>query len=103
MTLVFGVSALTTNQSTSPSGEFSLAPGYLRAARVSDTRTRFGYLATWPRKWSRPPPITDRQRRELQRLAARPDSQIDFSDAPEGRPRGRPTSRWDVFTGRPSS
>ena len=33
-------------------------------------------------------PITDRQRRELRRLAARPDSQIDFSDAPEGRPRG---------------
>jgi uncharacterized protein (DUF4415 family) len=32
-------------------------------------------------------PITDRQRRELQRLAARPDSQIDFSDAPEGKPR----------------
>ena len=32
-------------------------------------------------------PITDKQRRELQRLAARPDSQIDFSDAPEGRPR----------------
>jgi uncharacterized protein (DUF4415 family) len=32
-------------------------------------------------------PITDKQRRELQRLAARPDSQIDFSDAPEGKPR----------------
>ena len=32
-------------------------------------------------------PITDKQRRELLRLAARPDSQIDFSDAPEGRPR----------------
>ena len=32
-------------------------------------------------------PITDKQRRELQRLAARPDSQIDFSDAPEASPR----------------
>jgi uncharacterized protein (DUF4415 family) len=32
-------------------------------------------------------PITDRQRRELQRLADRPDSQIDYSDAPEGSPR----------------
>ncbi len=32
-------------------------------------------------------PITDKQRRELQRLAARPDSKIDFSDAPEGNPR----------------
>ena len=32
-------------------------------------------------------PITDKQRRELQGLAARPDSQIDFSDAPEGNPR----------------
>ena len=31
--------------------------------------------------------ITDKQRRELQRLAVRPDSEIDFSDAPEGRPR----------------
>ena len=30
--------------------------------------------------------ITDKQRRELQRLAVRPDSEIDFSDAPEGRP-----------------
>jgi uncharacterized protein (DUF4415 family) len=28
-------------------------------------------------------PVTDKQRRELERLAARPDSQIDFSDAPE--------------------
>lgn len=27
-------------------------------------------------------PLTDKQRRELQRLADRPDSQIDFSDAP---------------------
>lgn len=32
-------------------------------------------------------PVTDKQRRELQRLAARPDSQIDFSDAPERIPR----------------
>ena len=32
-------------------------------------------------------PVTDKQRRELRRLAARPDSQIDFSDAPERRPR----------------
>ena len=32
-------------------------------------------------------PVTDKQRRELQRLADRPDSQIDFSDAPEGKPR----------------
>jgi uncharacterized protein (DUF4415 family) len=31
--------------------------------------------------------ITDQQRRELERVAARPDSQIDFSDAPEARPR----------------
>jgi uncharacterized protein (DUF4415 family) len=28
-------------------------------------------------------PISDKQRRELQRLADRPDSQIDYSDAPE--------------------
>lgn len=28
-------------------------------------------------------PLTDKQRRELQRLADRPVSQIDFSDAPE--------------------
>ena len=40
-------------------------------------------------------PITDKQRRELQRLAARPDSQIDFSDAPQGRPRAS-----DVGVGR---
>jgi len=40
-------------------------------------------------------PITDKQRRELQRLAARPDSQIDFSDAPEGNPRAS-----DVEVGR---
>jgi uncharacterized protein (DUF4415 family) len=31
--------------------------------------------------------ITDKQRRELERLRALPDSQIDFSDAPEGNPR----------------
>ncbi len=28
-------------------------------------------------------PITEKQRRELKRLAAKPDSQIDYSDAPE--------------------
>src|SRR5258706_13430331 len=32
-------------------------------------------------------PLTEKQRRELRRLAARPDSQIDFSDAPEIIPR----------------
>jgi len=32
-------------------------------------------------------PISDKQRRELTRLAARPDSRIDFSDAPERQPR----------------
>lgn len=32
-------------------------------------------------------PISEKQRRELKRLAARPDSQIDFSDAPERQPR----------------
>jgi uncharacterized protein (DUF4415 family) len=32
-------------------------------------------------------PVTDKQRRELERLAARPDSQIDFSDATEVTPR----------------
>ena len=32
-------------------------------------------------------PLTDRQRRELQRLAKLPESRIDFSDAPEGKPR----------------
>src|SRR5437879_5123351 len=31
-------------------------------------------------------PISDKARRELQRLAALPDSQIDFSDAPEREP-----------------
>src|SRR5436309_9580456 len=32
-------------------------------------------------------PLTPKQRRELKRLAARPDSQNDLSDAPEGNPR----------------
>jgi uncharacterized protein (DUF4415 family) len=32
-------------------------------------------------------PLTDRQRRELQRLREMPDSEIDFSDAPEFIPR----------------
>jgi uncharacterized protein (DUF4415 family) len=32
-------------------------------------------------------PITDKQRRELQRLAKLPDSRIDFSDAPESKSR----------------
>ena len=32
-------------------------------------------------------PITERQRRELKRLAELPDSRIDYSDAPEGAPR----------------
>lgn len=32
-------------------------------------------------------PIADRQRKELQRLANPPDSRIDFSEAPEGKPR----------------
>jgi len=32
-------------------------------------------------------PITEKERRELRRLAALPDSQIDLSDAPEGKPR----------------
>jgi uncharacterized protein (DUF4415 family) len=32
-------------------------------------------------------PVTDKQRRELERLRDLPDSQIDFSDAPEGHPR----------------
>ncbi len=40
-------------------------------------------------------PISDKQRRELERLAAFPDSQIDFSDAPEGNPR-----MSDIQTGR---
>jgi uncharacterized protein (DUF4415 family) len=31
--------------------------------------------------------ISDRERRQLRRLADMPDSKIDFSDAPEGRPR----------------
>ena len=32
-------------------------------------------------------PVSDKQRRELKRLANLPDSQIDFSDAPERMPR----------------
>jgi uncharacterized protein (DUF4415 family) len=32
-------------------------------------------------------PISDKQRRELRRLAVLPDSRIDYSDAPEGSPR----------------
>ena|SRR5208283_957059 len=32
-------------------------------------------------------PISDNERRELKRLANRPDSRIDFSDAPEHLPR----------------
>ena len=32
-------------------------------------------------------PVTDMQRRELERLRDLPDSQIDFSDAPERNPR----------------
>jgi len=40
-------------------------------------------------------PISDKQRRELKRLADRPDSQIDFSDAPERQPQAS-----DVQVGR---
>ncbi len=40
-------------------------------------------------------PISDRQRRELQRLAILPDAEIDFSDAPEG-----PARPLDVQVGR---
>jgi uncharacterized protein (DUF4415 family) len=32
-------------------------------------------------------PLTERQRRELEQVAELPDSQIDYSDAPEGMPR----------------
>jgi uncharacterized protein (DUF4415 family) len=32
-------------------------------------------------------PLTERQRRELERVAKLPDSRIDFSDAPEGKAR----------------
>ena len=32
-------------------------------------------------------PLSDKQRRELRRLATRPDSRTDLSDAPEGSPR----------------
>jgi uncharacterized protein (DUF4415 family) len=38
-------------------------------------------------------PVSDKQRRELHRLAARPDSQIDYSDAPERQP---PASEVEV-------
>lgn len=31
-------------------------------------------------------PLTNKQRRELERLARKPDSEIDYSDAPEIRP-----------------
>jgi uncharacterized protein (DUF4415 family) len=31
-------------------------------------------------------PLSDKERRELQRLASKPDSQIDLSDAPERKP-----------------
>jgi len=40
-------------------------------------------------------PISDLERRELKRVAAHPDSRIDFSDAPERQP-----SPSDVQTGR---
>ena len=40
-------------------------------------------------------PVSDKQRRELKQLAARPDSKIDFSDAPERQPRSS-----DVQVGR---
>ena len=40
-------------------------------------------------------PISDKQRRELERLANRPDSRIDFSDSPERKPRAS-----DVQVGR---
>ena len=40
-------------------------------------------------------PISDKQRRELKRLADLPDSQIDFSDAPERQPQAS-----DVQVGR---
>jgi uncharacterized protein (DUF4415 family) len=41
-------------------------------------------------------PLTDRQRRELQRLARLPDSEIDLSDAPESpaRPSGAVIGRF---------
>lgn len=39
--------------------------------------------------------LSDKERRQLRRLAAMPDSKIDFSDAPEGRPRVS-----DVLVGR---
>jgi hypothetical protein len=40
-------------------------------------------------------PIPDTERRELKRIAVRSDSQIDFADAPERRPRAS-----DVQVGR---
>ena len=40
-------------------------------------------------------PLTEKQRRELQRIAVMPDSQIDFSDASEGAPRAS-----DIHVGR---
>lgn len=40
-------------------------------------------------------PVTERQRREIQRLAALPDEKIDFSDAPE-----RDVRRSEVEVGR---
>lgn len=40
-------------------------------------------------------PISERGRRKLQRLASKPNAQINFSDAPEGQP--RPS---DVYVGR---
>jgi uncharacterized protein (DUF4415 family) len=40
-------------------------------------------------------PISDKQRRELKRLADLPDTQIDFSDAPERQPQAS-----DVHVGR---
>src|ERR1039458_6886324 len=42
-------------------------------------------------------PISEKQRRELKRLAARPDSQIDFSDAPERQPRGADVQGGPLF------
>ena len=40
-------------------------------------------------------PLSDKERRELQRLADQPDSRVDYSDAPERRPRAS-----DVHVGR---
>lgn len=41
------------------------------------------------------PPVTEKQRRELRRLAALPDAQIDLTDAPEISPRAS-----DIHIGR---